>query len=191
MNDLALIKQTVVQLLALATGLTNNRFQTNAGGRLPEISGTYCNVATVNNRIHGKPSVYYTDGEEENTLNENVRAASIFTLSLNFYRNGANQYAENLKGAMYKSAVKAFLYQSPVGPIGWFGVSDVRDLTSAFSGQSEERAQCDITLAIDGVTTEVINQALSVEVNIEDGDNPEQPVFYAQENQDGGDFLAL
>lgn len=190
MNDLAALKVTIVQLLVAATGLANNQFRFFDGKKQPPKSGTYCTVAWVTSDIHGKPSRRYVDAVSgtPDTLDEQIHVSSKFTLSLNFYRTDANQYADNLKGAMYRNSVRATLFQSA---LGWLGIGPINDLTAAFSGKFEERAQVNIYLAADGYSAEEVNQALSIDVYTEDGDHPEVPVFYAYDTQDQAYFLAF
>lgn len=188
MIDLAAFQRSVTQLVALAAGLDNSKCVSIKGGKLREVKGAYCTIALSNDRLYGKPSVSYTSSGNANMLNETVTTNTVFTLSINFFRDGAMQFANNIKGARYRSEVKALLRTAG---IGWLNISAINNLTAAFSGESEERAQMNITLAAQGLSVSEINQALTVEVDIRDGDQPLIDTFYAYDAPNQGDFLAF
>lgn len=187
MNDIAALQKSIARLVALASGLANNKIKTVRGGKLPQIRGPYCTISLTRDTILGTPSPSYAESNTANVLDESIETANEFTFSLNFYRAGALQLANNLKGAAYRSAVQAFLYTNN---LGWIGLSAINNLTDVFSGETEERAQVNITLLMDGVSVSQVNQALSVDIDIQDETTPGIITFYAYDAKEQGDFIA-
>ena len=163
MIDIAAFQRSVVQLVALASGIANSQIQLIRDGELPELSGCYCSIQLMNDRTIGAPSPTYKASGTIDVLDEEINVATQFTLSVNFFRNGAMQFAHNMRPAGFRSAVQQHLYEND---LGWLRFGPINNLTGFFSGQYEERAQADLLLLADGLDTGQVNQALSVDVDI-------------------------
>ena len=163
MLDIDALQQSVAELVALASGIDNGKVQTVLGGKLPELSGSYCSLQLMNDRTLGVPSPKHKASGTVNVLDEDINVATQFTVSVNFFRDGAMQFANNMKAAAFRSEVQQHLYAND---LGWLHFGPINNLTGLFSGWYEERAQADLLLLVDGLDTGQVNQALSVDVNV-------------------------
>jgi hypothetical protein len=90
-------------------------------------------------------------------------------ISLNFYRDGAGQYASMMYQANKRPDISALLFRNN---IGWRNAGAINDLTALQSKEYEDRAQLTVTIwyeQTEVVTTNAIYTA-QVAVENEDGD---------------------
>jgi len=163
MLDVDALQGNIVELVALASGMPEGQIQLMLGGELPEIPGPYCSVRMNTDRTVGAPSPKYRASETEHVLDQLIHVATEVEFSINFFRSGAMQYANNMKSAPYRWQVQRHLYQKR---LGWLRFGPIHNLTSFFSGWYEERAQANLAILIDGVDAQQVNQALHVDVII-------------------------
>ncbi len=161
--DVGQFRRSVSQLVGIASGIENKKIQFVKGGQLPEISGTYSTIKLVNTITLGMPSPVHDSTQVENILDEKIQVATEFQLSVNFYRDGANQHAENMRAAPFRWEVQKHLYQNK---LGWVRFGPIRDLTDFFSGWHEERAQADLVLWVDSLDVNQVRQAIDVDITI-------------------------
>lgn len=167
MVDIGEFQRSVVRLVSLASGISNNHIQLIKGGELPEIQESYCSVQLQSDRTLGTPSPKYAASAIANMLDEQIQVATEFRLSVNFFREGAMQYANNMKSAPWRSEVQQHLYENEMG---WLSFGPINNLTGWFSGFYEERAQGNLLLLVDGLDVATVNQALAVDIQLTDHD---------------------
>lgn len=185
MIDLATAKENIVNLVALASGLPVAQIKTIKGGKIPDRNGAYAAIKVVLDRSVGRPSPKYSASNTPFVLSEEIKVPTELQININFYRDGANQYANNMKGAAYRDAVRAFLFANN---IGWANYGPVNDLTNYFAGDHEERANAKLYLWMDGLDTGQVGQATNVDVTVDANDTNPIETFYASDIQQNNEL---
>jgi len=163
--DIPALYVDLIRMLVLATGMANGKFQIIKGGRLQPIDGPYCSIQVKTNRKLGQPSRKYVPGALPDELDEIVTTSREVVFSLNFYRGGANQFADNLIGADKRAEIQAYLFGKD---ISWLSLGIITDLTAAWSGETEERAHVELTTMIAGDYVSQVGLADNVDIVIVD-----------------------
>lgn len=105
----------------------------------PSIKGAYSTVAVSNIRNRGQANQTVKEGDR--VLDYDVRSQLIATLTVNFYRNGAMSYAQNLKDSFKMQTIHMMMLREK---IGFTGTSTITNITELFSGNQEERAHIEL-----------------------------------------------
>src|SRR5690625_5890948 len=106
MLDVDDLHEYIVELVVVASGMPEGQIQLMLGGELPEIPGLYCSVRMNTDRTVGAPSPKYRASETEHVLDQLIHVATEVEFSINFFRSGAMQYANNMKSAPYRWQVQ-------------------------------------------------------------------------------------
>lgn len=134
----------------------------------PSPSGSYAAVRplqTVGER--GQANVIRI-GNNDATQTVQVKAQIAATCWVNFYRDGAMNFAGKLKQANKRPDVSMTLLRNS---LGWVGTENVNNLTALQSANFEERAQIAIKLWYETTDEATINsiERVSIGVEYEDG----------------------
>lgn len=111
-------------------------------------AGEYCTIEPFSNLAQlGRGNVKrdavpaQDDNPDFEDLRETLTVSIEATVSVNFYRGNAQDYAHKLMFCDQRSAVSDYLFEKGVG---WMGTDAVNNLTMLNSGQYEQRSQINI-----------------------------------------------
>lgn len=111
-------------------------------------AGEYCTIEPFSNLTQlgrgnvKRDAVPAQDGDPNfEDLRETLTVSIEATVSVNFYRGNAQDYAHKLMFCDQRSAVSDYLFEKGVG---WMGTDAVNNLTMLNSGQYEQRSQINI-----------------------------------------------
>lgn len=111
-------------------------------------TGEYCTIEPFSNLTQlgrgnvKRDAVPAQDGNPNfEDLRETLTVSIETTVSVNFYRGNAQDYAHKLMFCDQRSAVSDYLFEKGVG---WMGTDAVNNLTVLNSGQYEQRSQINI-----------------------------------------------
>lgn len=111
-------------------------------------SGEYCTIEPFSNLTQlGRGNVKRNEVTSQDDdlnfedLSETLTVSIEATVSVNFYRGNAQDYAHKLMFCDQRSAVSDYLFEKGVG---WMGTDAVNNLTVLNSGQYEQRSQINI-----------------------------------------------
>lgn len=107
----------------------------------PAVKGSYCAVAISNVRERGQANQTNKFNKPERAIDYKVRRQLIATVTVNFYRNGAMDYAQLLHQAFKLPNIQMDLLRAGVA---FTGTSYVTNVTELFSGNQEERAHIEL-----------------------------------------------
>lgn len=118
----------------------------------PAVKGSYCTVAVSNIRNRGQANQKTIVGDR--VIDYDVRSQLIATITVNFYRNGAMDYAQNLKDAFKMQTIHMMMLREN---IGFTGTSTITNITELFSGNQEERAHIELYVYYQNVMKDQVN----------------------------------
>lgn len=114
-------------------------------------------------RERGQANIYLSD-IADNKVRHDIRAQIICDVVLDFFRDGAMEYAENLKQCFKRPDVVWPLWSKG---IGIRGVGDVQNLTALQASNFEERANVTMQLYYETSSIVDINNILSASFTVE------------------------
>lgn len=160
MDSLTLFN-TLSPIIKGATGIPNVIVGDQNKGAPP---GPYAAVR-VKQQIaqRGQANIRYKNATGPN-VDADVFAQITVQCSINFYREGALDYAQKMHQANKKPTVSIALFKAG---IGWNRSDPVNNLTSLQSSNLEERAQVSIYLMYESSDAETINSIESVTVEVQ------------------------
>jgi len=125
----------------------------------------FSNISEVGTGGTSQEIINATDGSGYKDIEVTVRSSQEVTVSVNFYRGDARNYASKLMQAdKFPSTHETML----INGLGWMRTSEVNNLTALNQGRQEPRSQIYIYLRRMEVAKEAVNQIYSVEAILYD-----------------------
>lgn len=136
-------------------------------------SGSYGAMRMTQSAENKGQAIVYRKDSGTLDITEDVRAQIIAEVSIEFYRDGALQFARKLKQANKRSNISTQLF---LAKIGWNRTGPVNNLTALQADRSEQRAQISVFILYeefdtDGSGVETINAIKKIPYAITDVNN--------------------
>lgn len=135
-----------------------------ADANVPAPKGSYATIRIQDRLEHvGSNSSYYENYGSD--LRQVIEVPYYFDVIVNFYRDGALNYARLFSAADRYDAVKSKLRKADVG---WIRCGDIIDLTALQSNTREPRCEVKVRIVTVDVRKDEVNAIHSVKVNVLD-----------------------
>lgn len=131
-------------------------------------TGTYAAIRPKQSiRRRGQADVNWKPGAPVESVDITRKTHVITECSINFYRDGAEDYAEMMLEADKRPDVYETLYRAGVG---WLRAGPVNNLTALQANNWEPRAQISVFLIYDVADTVNVNSIESAEIQVQNED---------------------
>lgn len=149
-------------IVMLATGVPECILADQPGpAQVPAPLGPYASITPRQSVSERGQANIITKDVPGNLVQVDVRAQIMCSVSVNFFRGEALQYAERLKQANKRPDISVMLFKAG---IGWNGTDAVNNLTSLQSANWEQRAQITLRLMYETSSLPEVNNILSATV---------------------------
>lgn len=149
-------------IVMLATGVPECILADQKGpAQVPAPAGPYASITPRQSVSERGQANIITKDVPGNLVQVDVRAQIMCSVSVNFFRGEALQYAERLKQANKRPDISVMLFKAG---IGWNGTDAVNNLTSLQSANWEQRAQITLRLMYETSSLPEVNNILSATV---------------------------
>lgn len=129
-------------------------------------SGTYATIRVAQGvQPMALGTVRRTYDKEKQTVTETVSCPVRYDIPVNFYRDGAMDYAPMLINCSRLSGVHALLLSKR---LGWAGSDPVQNLTALQSSEQEERAVIVVHLVGEKKVSQTVNSIEAARIIVED-----------------------
>lgn len=162
MTPEATLNEFIRSVVNLILGESAYAYAAKQPGNPPRPRGAYASVDFTMDINIGTENRTLENNISDDDLTETIRGLREITMSVNFFRDLANDNARKVRTGLIRESVQDLFKASQLGLVSR---SDVREISEPLENGWEERAQLDIVLSAVGTDTDIIRSILAVDIS--------------------------